>query len=495
MSDLIYGKNEISRVVSIEVEDDKLILFREDADTIELPNRYWILASKPLNKRFIRLKGDLHYKYGIQFSERSEFTKMRFVWKNEDIFSIYNPKEAAQVKDGLGYFKGLNPGDVSVLSFDIESTSLEHNEDAHVLIISNTFRKNGVVQRKLFCYDDYETEGHMIESWCEWVREIDPSVIIGHNIYCYDLPYLEYVAAQYNVRLNLGRYGQTLSFQQKQSKFRKDGSQSLMYNKPVIYGREIVDTMFLSYKYDVARNFPSYGLKPIIKYLDLEVEGREFYDATKIRDNYTIPEEWVKIKRYAEHDADDALSLYDLMIPPFFYMTQSIPKPFQMVIESASGSQINAIMMRAYLQDGHSLPKASDTYHFDGAISVGIPGQYSNVFKIDVKSLYPSIMIQYQVCDIDKDPNKYFLELVNTFTEKRLYHKSLSKTDKYHDDMQLSYKTLINSMYGFLGTAGLLFNSIKNAEFVTAKGREILQQTIEWATGKKYETWKNDNNL
>ena len=68
-------------------------------------------------------------------------------------------------------------------------------------------------------------------------------------------------------------------------------------------------------------------------------------------------------------------------------------------------------------------------------------------------------------------------------------HQRSAKTDKYHDDMQASYKIMINSMYGFLGTAGLLFNSPKNAAFVTRKGREILSQAIKWASGLTYEEW------
>ena len=73
------------------------------------------------------------------------------------------------------------------------------------------------------------------------------------------------------------------------------------------------------------------------------------------------------------------------------------------------------------------------------------------------------------------------------FTEERLKNKALAKTSKYHDDLQSSQKIVINSGYGFLGAAGLNYNSIECADFVTRKGREILQTAIEWATGSKYE--------
>ena len=486
---LIYGKNQTEKIVSIEVEDSSITIFKEDLPPEILPNRFWILSDSPLGRKPMRLKGNLHYKWGAQFEDRETFTKLRHIWKKQgkDVYSIYDPKEAAMVKDGITYFKGLKPSDVSILSFDIETTTLDPNtEGAEVLLISNTFRKNGKIIRRLFCYDEYNNAGEMIAAWCNWVREMNPSVIIGHNIYGFDLPYLESIAKQNDTHVRLGRNESNIFFSPTESKFRKDGSQFIIYHKPKVYGRELVDTMFLAIKYDIGRKYESYALKKIIAHEGLEVKDRQHYDASRIRYNYKDDVEWEKIKVYCIHDSDDALALFDLMVPPFFYLTQTIPKSFQSIIETASGSQINSVMLRSYLQDAHSIPKTSEENAYEGAISFGIPGIYNNVFKVDVASLYPSIILEWQVYDKEKDPKQYFLKLVSSFTERRLYHKKLAKTDKYHDDLQNSFKIWINSAYGFLATAGLNFNSPSNAAFITEKGRLILQDAIRWATGKYY---------
>ncbi|MFO0201985.1 MAG: DNA polymerase domain-containing protein, partial [Alphaproteobacteria bacterium] len=352
------------------------------------------------------------------------------------------------------------------------------------MLISNTFRDSkGNVIRRLFSHDDYDTQREMIDDWCQWVRGQDPSIIIGHNIFGYDLPYLDYC---HGGSLCLGRNGSGITFDRHESKFRKDGSQFIHYKKARCYGRTLIDTMFLSIKYDVGRKYESYGLKAIIKHEGLERKDRQFYNAETIKDNYKIPAEMEKIKAYAEHDADDALALYDFMSPPFFYMSQAIPKTYQEIMTGATGSQINAVMMRAYLQDAHSLPQADEAVDYEGAISLGEIGIYSACHKVDVASLYPSIMIQYEVFDEDKDPNKYFLQLVRTFTEKRLEYKKKAKEDKYYDDLQGAYKIFINSCYGFLGTSGLLFNSPHAAAFITETGREVLQTSINWAKSKQY---------
>ncbi|NJO64173.1 MAG: hypothetical protein HC836_40180 [Richelia sp. RM2_1_2] len=163
------------------------------------------------------------------------------------------------------------------------------------------------------------------------------------------------------------------------------------------------------------------------------------------------------------------------------------------MLESASGGQINSIMLRGYLQNNHSIPKADEIESFQGAISFGVPGIYKNVMKIDFSGLYPSIMRQYKVHDEKKDPLKLFLTLVEYFAEFRLKYKKLYKetNEKYYDDMQGALKIFANSCYGFLGTNGLNFNSEKSAAFITEKGRELLKYTIEWATNKDYEYWKS----
>lgn len=488
MDKLIHGKAGIERIVSIEVQDEAVEIFQQELDgeikTITYPHRYWILSDQNIDGKFSRLKGNLFYKYGTLFKNRETFIEYRNRWKNLNSFSIWNAEEAAMIKDGYCYFLGLKHKEVSILSFDIESTGINLDKKSYVILISNTYRDSrGNITRKLFSCDDYKNQQEMIDAWCSWVREKNPSILCGHNIFGFDLPYLSYC---HGGSLSLGRDGSGLNFEDHESKFRKDGSQFLHYKKVKCYGRSIVDTMFLSIKYDVGRKYESYGLKSIIKHEGLERSDRQFYDANKIKDNYKNPEELKKIKAYAEHDADDALALYDLMAPPFFYMAQSIPKTYQEIMTGATGSQINAVMMRAYLQDAYSLPNADEAMEYRGAISLGEIGIYSACHKVDVASLYPSIMIEYEVFDEDKDPNKYFLQLVKTFTEKRLEYKKKAKEDKYFDDLQGAYKIFINSCYGFLGTNGLLFNSPSAAAFITETGREILQISINWAKSKNY---------
>lgn len=499
---LVYGKNNTQRIVCCEPSDGQIELFIEEASgevrSVIKPFNYWFLLNRKLNDKCIPLDGELTYKYMAKFTDKESFTRAFYKSKEKaDVYKVTNAKEQAMIMYGFTYFKGMKVEDISLLSFDIETTGVNLDQESRVLLISNTFRRNGKLIRKLFSFDDYKNDGAMIAEWCTWVREMNPSLLVGHNVFKFDLPYLVHVAGIHGVKVNLGRDGSAITIANYESKFRKDGSQFYGYNKVFCYGREIVDTFFLAVKYDLARRYSSYGLKSLIKEEGLEKPGRQFYEAGSIRYKYKDPKEFALIKQYAIDDSDDALKLFDLMIGSTFYTAPLVPKSFTELCLCASGSQINSMMIRSYIQDNHSIPKAQESEGgFEGAISVGNPGIYSNCLVFDVNSLYPSIMLTYELEDRIKDPKGYFLKILKILTEERLNNKRLAKETgiRYYDDMQSSGKALINSFYGFLGAGGLAFNNVSLASKVTKHGREILQTAIKWATGEHLEI-ENLNDL
>lgn len=494
---LIFGKNTLQGIVSLEAHDGSTEIFTQAEDgTISssfVPNRYWVLSNQKLTTKASRLEGESHYKWGHQFVKREEFLNFRKEFRSADIYSIYNPKEAFMVNFGYTYYKGLTPQDVSILSFDIETLGLNHVLDNKLLIISNTYRCKDKTIKKIFTYDDFKDEGEMLQAWCAWVREINPSVLLGHNIYSFDIPFLQYIADRSGVSLTLGRDNSPLQLDNWTSSFRIDGSREQDYRKVKCYGREICDTYFLAIKYDSARELESYGLKPIIKQLNLEDPNRQHYDAGAIRVNYTIKEEWEKIKKYAIDDADDPIKLWDLMIPPYFYSSNNIPKPFSEVLLSATGSQINSILVRGYLQDKHSVPKADnlENVHVEGGVSFGVPGIYKNVIKIDLKSAYPSQILRFKLYDKYKDPKAYFYEMVKYFTEMRFEYKRLGKEtgEKKWKDLDAVNKIFINSAYGALNTSGLNFNNSTLAAKITEETRNVIDLALNWASGKGKDFW------
>lgn len=499
-NDLIYGKSKELFVVSVEADGPNLVIFKEvngEVVTETIPNKYWFITNKRVSRRQKELDGNQYFKYIDEFDDIEQWKELRkLVRKNKvDLYDIWNNKESSLVYHGMTYFKGLKPKDVSILSFDIEADALVETNNSEVYIITNTLRKKGEIVRKSFFLEDYKDQAEMLEAWCKWVVAVDPSILCGHNLYGYDFRYLRHVANLCQMDLNLGRTGKPITFNGYTSKKRKDGSQDIEYTECFVYGREIVDTNFLAITYDFKKEFESYALKVIIRQLGMEKPGRSFVDASKMRQYYKNrlrdPDTWNKVKQYAEEDSDDALKLFDHMIPSYFYFTQSVSKSFQQMINSATGSQINNMMVRAYFQERHSIAKTTEAEPFEGAISFGISGAYSNAVKLDISGLYPSVMRQYKVYDKYKDPKQYFLKLVEYFTLERFKNKKLAKQtgDRYYNDLQESQKIGANSMYGVLGAQGLNYNSPSNASLITRYGRELLGKSVSFVSNKPIQYW------
>lgn len=489
---LLYGKDQTKEIVSLEVKDDKLHIFTKSGKEIK-DFDYYILYNRYIERSTDgRLDGTNELKYYSKFKSSKELYDFEQILKHKEIkyFKPRSPKEAAMLKDGYTYYKDLKIEQLSVLSFDLETTGATIDDNSYILLISNTFRDaRGNISRKLFSFDDFDTPAAFIKAWCKWVRDCDPDVLLGHNIFGFDFPYLKQFCVNQNIdSLHLGRDASKLKYGRMPSQFRKDGSQSYDYINVDCYGREIIDTMFLSIKFDISRKYESYGLKQIIKQEGLEKAERQHYDASKIRTSFTNPSEWAKIKKYAEHDADDALALFDLMAPSFFYFTQIVPMSFQNIINRATGSQLNNIMIRSYLQNKRAIPLPTNTVKFEGAISLGNPGIYEHVYKFDVASLYPSIILKDDVYNKDKDPDALFLKVMKDLTEERLKNKSLaaSTNDRFYKDLEQSQKIGINSGYGFLGAPGLNFNYPEGAAKVTEEGRRILNVALNWAKHKGF---------
>lgn len=487
--DVIYGKNKDENIVNISIKNDTVFIFKETADGVwveEQPYRHWVLAPKKYNESFTRLNGDQHYCWYKEYNSLKEFYDAKRSFYKLGCYTAHNFQENFMLRHGYTYFKGMKVKDVSVLSFDIETTGLDAQaEDAEVLLVTNTFRKEGFYESKTFCVSDYSNDKEMLLDWAAWVCEKDPSIILGHNIVLFDIPYI----LERCPELPLGRFGELLTVDDFVREFRKDGSQTYSYKRVNCFGREIIDTFFVSIKYDIKREFENYRLKSLIAELGLEEEGRQHYDGSEIRKNWHIPEERKKIIAYAEADSRDPIKLYDKFIDAFFYLTPHIPKPFQIMIESATGSQINALMVRAYLQNNDSVAKPSDSVDFEGAISFGNVGIYDNVFKVDVSSLYPSVMLQYKISPKGKDYHNYFLSTLEFFTKERLKNKKIAEQtkDPYYKGLQESQKAFINSAYGFMGASGLHYNDPEGAATVTRYGREVVTKSVIWATGRTLE--------
>jgi DNA polymerase elongation subunit (family B) len=104
------------------------------------------------------------------------------------------------------------------------------------------------------------------------------------------------------------------------------------------------------------------------------------------------------------------------------------------------------------------------------------------VLHCDVTSLYPSLMLQYQLAPA-ADRLGVFLKMLGDLRSFRVQAKALAREltgieRRNAEALQQTFKILINSFYGYLGFSLGHFNDFGAANDVTRRGRELIQRAV-----------------
>src|SRR5437588_12251649 len=137
---------------------------------------------------------------------------------------------------GRVYFRGLSYEDLHRLQFDLETTALDpHRGRIFMVAIRDS--------RELTTTLDAprpEDEARLITDLCALIRQSDPDVIENHNLFGFDLPFLEGRAAALGVPLNLGRHPELPQLERYEEPTGWGNGRRVRYR---IAGRELIDTL------------------------------------------------------------------------------------------------------------------------------------------------------------------------------------------------------------------------------------------------------------
>jgi DNA polymerase elongation subunit (family B) len=326
------------------------------------------------------------------------------------------------------------------------------------------------------------SEAEMLEEFVAAVRERDPDVIEGHNLFNFDLPYLCARAARHGVRLALGRDGGAPRRRPSRVSF---GERTIAYDRFEISGRHVVDTLFLVQAYDLSnRSLPGFGLKEVARHFGLVGADRTYVDGSAVGATFRADPQ--RVLAYCRDDVAETRGVAALLSPSYFLQAQMLPYAYQNVCVRGTATKIDALMIRAYLAAGAALPKPERARPFAGGYTdLFAEGVLRNVHHCDVRSLYPSLMLARRIAPAS-DEHGVFLQLLERLRRLRLEAKrelgrAADEARRRHlDALQSTFKILINSFYGYLGFEQARFSDFDAAERVAADGRELLRRMIAW---------------
>jgi DNA polymerase I len=326
------------------------------------------------------------------------------------------------------------------------------------------------------------SEPEMLRELVRIVRERDPDVIEGHNLFRFDLEYIEARARRHKVPLALGRGGEALRGHASRMQV---AERAIAYRKYEIIGRHIIDTWILAQHYDVtARELEGYGLKEIARHFGLAAADRTYIPAERASTYFdTDPD---TLFRYALDDVREVRALSAILSQSYFVQAQIFPFSYQNVTLRGNATKIDALLMREYLRQGRAIPAPDPPQEvLGGHTEIVLQGVARRVLHCDVTSLYPSIMLTFGYVP-RRDSLGVFPALLRDLRAFRVEAKRTARSAEteeartYYEALQATFKILINSFYGYLGFSMGHFNDYAAANQVTAKGRELIQGVMAW---------------
>jgi DNA polymerase elongation subunit (family B) len=381
------------------------------------------------------LAGPLPYNHLLSFDHWAALTKAKAALKTaaHPTFSLGDPIQQYLLASGKTLFKTLEWSALRRLQIAVDSQSI-HLADSTGW--SETLDRSA------------------LETLTKVIQERDPDVIEGHDLFKKILPGLAAHARNAKVKLLWGRDGSPLVSRPSRIQI---AEKTIAYPKYELPGRHFIDTFLLAQFYDVtARVLENFDLADIAAHLH-------------------IPPGTV---------LQQTRALAEALGASYFVQAKIFPYNYQDVVVRGSATKADALFLREYLRQRHSLPELPQPRPFEGGYTdIFFTGVARNVWHCDIASLYPSLMLQFG-CLPATDQLGIFRGILTDLRAYRLQAKQQMRaatapaTRASLQALQSTFKILINAMYGYLGFSQARFADYDAAADVTARGRSLLRDMV-----------------
>ena len=372
----------------------------------------------------------------------------------------------------------------------------------------------------------YDSERDMLKGFLEWWVHHTPDILTGWNVNLYDVPY---IARRLN-RILGEKWMKSLSpwNRANEREIYVQGRKNYAYD---VSGINILDYLDLYRKFTYS-NQESYRLDHIA-FVELGQRKLDHSEYENFRDFYT--RDWQKFIEYNIQDVElidrleDKMKLLELAIT----MSYDAKVNFEDVY-----SQVRMwdTMIFNYLADKNIVPPPrkgarKDEKYAGAYVKEPVPGKYDWVVSFDLNSLYPHLIMQYNISpetlwetrhpsasvdkllnqEIDlsgkfavcangaqyrKDIKGFLPEMMEKiYTERVIYKKRMIQAQKQYEkspskqlekdiskfnNIQMARKIQLNSAYGAVGNQYFRYYNLLNAEAITLSG----QVSIRWIENK-----------
>lgn len=466
---------------------------------------------------------------------------------NKEFLSVA-PIEQHMMYTGKRLFKGYdNYDDIKRMMFDLETSGLNPEKDHIDQIGIRTNRGFEIVLSVDGEGDEKKTnELDAINRFFQIIADEQPDVIAGHNSEKFDWFFIEERCKRLGTSMDeLSRkYFRFPIYKKKKDTALKLGGEVEYYKPTVAWGFNMLDSLHAVRRAQASdSSMESGNLKYVTKYLHLEKKNRVYVTGNQIgttwRENgevfafneengdwYRVSEkrplqEGYKLKsgryiveRYLLDDIYETDKVECKMNECNFLIGKLIPTTFQRACTMGTAGIWKLIILGWCLENGLAIPAFGESRKFTGGLSRLLrTGLVERVVKLDYNSLYPSILLTFDIRN-DYDISNIMLGMLEYVLTEREKYKELKKSagkranqiremlekgeiepekigemmsemekqegiEVANDKKQLPMKTLGNSYFGSCGAPSIFpFGNILVSEKTTCIGRMQLRLMI-----------------
>jgi len=354
----------------------------------------------------------------------------------------------------------------------------------------------GGFERQFIVGEDLN-DGVIIRDFIDFLNSYDPDIIVSYGSNSKFIPYLLERARRNDLSLSIDRVG--------------GEPHTSLYGHISITGRINLDL------FDFADEFQEVKVKSlenIAEYLGVMKVGRVIEDF-EVQDYWRDPSKRAVLCEYSMDNARRVMGVFKALIDFAIQLSYLVGLPLDFIGTAAVGFRVEWFLIRNAYKFNELVPKRREVSYqpYAGAIVLQPkPGLHENVAVIDFRSMYPSIMLTYNVSPdtyippgepdppsgvyvapevkhrFRRDPPGFYRDvlkmLIEARDEVRRMLKSLDSSSPLYrvlDARQKAIKVISNAMYGYAGWIGARWYIKPVAEAVTAWGRSLILNAVKIA--------------
>lgn len=336
----------------------------------------------------------------------------------------------------------------------------------------------------------------LIKEFINYVLAYDPDIIVGYNSNRFDLPYLVERASKLGLALDIGRVRGGIP-------------------RPSVHGHYSIPGRLHVDIYNFAEEIPEIKIKSLDNVADylgvMKKSERTLIPGHEIHAYWDDKSKRSLLLNYARDDVIATLRLSEKFIPFAMQLSSLTGLPLDQVGAASVGYRLEWYLMRSAVKMGELIPNRLEREYepYKGAVVLEPKkGVHSNIAVLDFTSMYPSIMVKYNIgpdtyvegeCEnhykvpgtnycFRREPPGFYKSVLETLLKlRKIAREEMKKyppgSPEYmiYDERQRALKILANASYGYMGWVGARWYFKPGAEAVTAIGRDTIKKAISLA--------------